>query len=69
MTFKYNEIQSWEIPEKNVISLKIISKKNQDDEMGDDDKDKTDEYAFISPNVFIKKYIYSILYIQFSLLY
>jgi len=48
MTFKYTDIQSWEIPEKNVISLKIINKKKQEEDM--DDEDKTDEYAFVSPN-------------------
>jgi len=51
MTFKYTDIQSWEIPEKNVISLKIINKKKQEEDM--DDEDKTDEYAFVSPNVCI----------------
>ncbi|OUM64595.1 hypothetical protein PIROE2DRAFT_60556 [Piromyces sp. E2] len=50
MTFKYNEIQSWELPEKNVISIKIINKNKQDEDMGDDNKDKTEEYAFLSPN-------------------
>ena len=50
MTFNYTDIQSWEVPEKNVISLKIINKSKKDEDM-DDDKDKTDEYAFVSPNV------------------
>jgi len=49
MTFNYTDIQSWEVPEKNVISLKIINKSKKDEDM-DDDKDKTDEYAFVSPN-------------------
>ncbi|ORX81933.1 hypothetical protein BCR32DRAFT_219808 [Anaeromyces robustus] len=50
MSFKYIDIQSWEIPEKNVITIKIFNKNKQDEDISDDEKDKADEYSFISPN-------------------
>ncbi|KAL6628638.1 P-loop containing nucleoside triphosphate hydrolase protein [Neocallimastix sp. 'constans'] len=49
MSFKYNDIQNWEVPEKNVITLKIISKDKTDEDISDD-KDKLDIYSFLSPN-------------------
>jgi len=52
MSFKYNDIQNWEVPEKNVITLKIISKDKTDEDISDD-KDKLDIYSFLSPNVII----------------
>ena len=51
MSFKYSDIQSWEVPEKNVITIKTYSKDKSDEEISDDDKDKLDIYSFLSPNV------------------